>query len=154
MHHLTIQLTMVVADATHKGGVLMAEFINPIPQTVEVNGNVLFTDTVVEPCCKVRHRRGSGIFTLKGGRYLVLFSANVSVPDPAEISLALALNGEALQGGIMTVTPTAADALFNVSTMAYVDVPCNCCYTLSVKNISAAAITVDDANLVTIREVQ
>ena len=130
----------------------MAEFINPIPQTVEVNQNVLFTETPVEPCCKVRHRKGSGIFTLKGGRYLVAFSANISAPTPDALSLALALNGEPLQGSIMTVTPTAADALFNVSTMAYIDVPCNCCYTLSVKNISAAAITVDDANLITIRE--
>ena len=133
----------------------MAEFINPIPQTVEVNGNVLFIDTVVAPCPKVRHREGSGIFILKGGRYLVSFSANISAPTPdVPLTLAIALNGEALQGGIMTVTPTTADALFNVSTMVYIDVPCNCCYTLSVKNISAQAITVDDANLVTIREVQ
>lgn len=132
----------------------MAEFINPIPQTVEVNANVLFSDTTVEPCCKVRHRKGSGIFTLKGGRYLVAFSANISSPTPAPLSVALALNGEALQGSIMTVTPTVADALFNVATMAYIDVPCNCCYTLSVRNISAEAITVDNANLVTIREVQ
>lgn len=131
----------------------MAEFITPIPQTVEVNANVLFSDTTVEPCPKVRHRRGSGIFTLKGGRYLVGFSANVSAPAPGALSLALALNGEALQGSIMTVTPTAADALFNVATMKYIDVPCNCCYTLSVKNIGTAAITVDDANLVIMREV-
>lgn len=132
----------------------MAEFISPIPQTVEVNANVLFTDTVVEPCPKVRHRRGSGIFTLKGGRYLVTFGANVSSPTIGEISLAFALNGEELQGTRMTVTPTAADALFNVSKTTYIDVPCNCCYTLSVKNVTANAITVDDANLVTIREVQ
>lgn len=132
----------------------MAEFINPIPQTVEINANVLFSDTTVEPCPKVRHRRGSGIFTLKGGRYLVAFSANVSAPTAGALSLALALNGEALQGSVMTVTPTVADALFNVATVAYIDVPCNCCYTLSVKNISTQAITVDDANIVTIREVQ
>lgn len=132
----------------------MAEFINPIPQTVEVNANVLFSDTTVEPCCKVRHRKGSGIFTLKGGRYLVYFGANVSSPTVGAISLALGLNGEAVQGTIMTVTPTVADALFNVSAMAYIDVPCNCCYTLSVRNISANAITVNDANLVIIREVQ
>lgn len=135
----------------------MAEFINPIPQTVEINGNVVFIDTVVEPCCKVRHRNGSGIFTLKGGRYLVSFDGNVAIPTGetvGPITLALALNGEALQGGIMVVTPAAVEEFFNVSKLIYVDVPCNCCYTLSVKNIGATPITVDDANIVTIREVQ
>lgn len=135
----------------------MAEFINPIPQTVEVNANVLFSETVIEPCPKVRHRRGSGIFTLKGGRYLVLFSGNVAIPTGETVSpitVALALNGEALQGAIMSVTPVAVEDLWNVSTMVYIDVPCNCCYTLSVKNIGETPITVDDANIVTIREVQ
>lgn len=135
----------------------MAEFINPIPQTVEANANVLFTDTVVCPCPKVRHREGSGIFTLKGGRYLVMFSGNVAIPTGGTvgaITLAIALNGEALQGGIMITTPAAVEEFSNVSSMVYVDVPCNCCYTLSVKNIGATAITVDDANIVTIREVQ
>lgn len=132
----------------------MAEFINPLPQTVEVNANVLFTDTPVEPCCKVRHREGSGIFTLKGGRYLVSFNANVAIPTGetvGPITLALALNGEALQGAVMIVTPAAVEEFFNVSAVAYVEVPCNCCYTLSVRNIGDTPITVDDANLVTIR---
>lgn len=134
----------------------MAEFINPLPQTVAVNSNVLFADTVVEPCQKVRHRRGSGIFTLKGGRYLVSFGGNIAVPTGetvGAISLALALNGEALQGSLMTVTPAAVGEFFNVFSMIYIDVPCNCCYTLSVKNISTIPVDVDDANLVTIREV-
>ena len=127
----------------------MAEFINPLPQTVEVNGNVLFTETPVEPCCKVRHRRGSGIFTLKGGRYFVLFDANVAIPTGetvGPITLALALNGEAIQGATMVVTPAAVEELFNVSKGIYIDVPCNCCYTLSVRNIGATPVTVDDAN--------
>ena len=135
----------------------MAEFINPLPQTVEVNANVLFTETIVAPCPKVRHRAGSGIFTLKGGRYLVSFNANIAVPTGetvGPITLAIALNGEALQGGLMTITPAAVDEFGNVSAMVYVDVPCNCCYTLSVRNISAIPVTVDDANIVTIREVQ
>lgn len=132
----------------------MAEFVTPIPQTVEVNGNVLFANTVVEPCCKVRHREGSGIFTLKGGRYTVSFDGNISIPTGetvGAISLALAINGEAIQGGTMTVTPAAVEEEFNVSKTMQIDVPCNCCYTLSVKNISTIPIIVDDANLVTIR---
>ena len=134
----------------------MANFTNPLPQTVEAGANVLFTDTSIEPCCKVRHRKGSGIFTLKGGRYMVSFNGNIAIPTGetvGSISLALALNGEALQGGIMTVTPAAVEEFFNVSSMVLVDVPCNCCYTLSVRNISDITVTVDDANLVTFREV-
>lgn len=135
----------------------MAEFISALPQTVEVNANVLFSDTVVAPCPKVRHREGSGIFTLKGGRYYVSFDANVAIPTGetvGAITLALALNGEALQGGTMVVTPAAVEEFFNVSRFMEIDVPCNCCYTLSVRNIGATPVTVDDANLVTIREVQ
>lgn len=134
----------------------MAEFINPNPQTVEVNQNVAFTDVVVAPCPRVRHRRGSGVFTLKGGRYLVTFGANVAIPTGetvGAITLALALNGEPIQGTTMVVTPAAIEEFFNVSRTIYVDVPCNCCYTLSVRNIGDTPITVDDANLVTIREV-
>lgn len=134
----------------------MAEFINPNPQTVELNENVLFTDTIIQPCPKVRHRRGSGIFTFKGGRYLVTFGANIAIPAGGtvdDLTLAIALNGEPLQGARMTVTPVAPEEFFNVSRTIYVDVPCNCCYTLAVKNVSAIPVTVDDANLVTIREV-
>lgn len=133
----------------------MAEFINPLAQTVAVNGNVLFTETPVKPCCKVRHREGSGIFTFKGGRYLVAFNGNVAIPTGetvGAVNLAIALNGEPLQGGIMTVTPAAVEEFFNVSALVYVDVPCNCCYTLSVKNIGATPVSVDDANLITLRE--
>lgn len=133
----------------------MAEFISALPQTVEANANVLFTDTSIYPCPRVRHRDGSGIFTLKGGRYIVTFGGNIAVPTGetvGAISVALALNGEALQGGIMTVTPAAVEEFFNVHSTIEIDVPCNCCYTLSVRNISTIPVTVDDANLVTIRE--
>lgn len=135
----------------------MAEFINPIVQTVEVNENVSFTETVVQPCCKVRHRVGSGIFILKGGRYLVNFDANVAIPTDetvGPITLAIAINGEALQGASMVVTPAAVEEFFNISKTIYVDVPCNCCYTLSVRNTGDTPVNVDDASLVTIREVQ
>lgn len=135
----------------------MAEFVTATTQTVEPNANVLFTDTVVEPCCKVRHRKGSGIFTLKGGRYLVSFDANIAIPTGetlGQATLALSLNGEPLPGGTMTVRPTGADLFFNVSKALEIDVPCNCCYTLSVRNISPVDVDVDDANLITQREVQ
>lgn len=135
----------------------MAEFVNPLAQEVAINNNVLFTETPVAPCPRVRHRDGSGIFTLKGGRYLVMFNANAVVPTGGtigDIVLAVALNGEAMQGGVMRTTEPVVDRYSNVACAVYVDVPCNCCYTLSVRNIGDIDFTVDNANLVIIREVQ
>lgn len=135
----------------------MAEFINADQQTVEVNGNVLFDETVVQPCPRVRHRRGSGVFTFKGGKYIVSFYGNVALPTGAAldpVALAISINGEAVQGGIMRGTPIAVESFFNVSNSIEIDVPCNCCYNVSVRNIGTGPLLVEDANLITIREVQ
>lgn len=131
----------------------MAEFISTVSQLVAINNNVLFNETVVPPCCKVNHRAGSGIFTLKGGRYLVSFSANVSgATAGTEVDLALALNGEPLLSSLMASTPAVADDLNNVATSAYIVVPCNCCYQLSVRNTGTTDVTVNNANLIIQRE--
>lgn len=135
----------------------MAEFINPTRQIVEVGANVLFTDTVIEPCCKVRHRRGSGIFTLKAGKFVISYGSEVAIPTGETVSpilLAVSLNGETLQSGTMSAVPAAVEDLWSVARTTEIEVPCNCCYTLSVRNIGTTPIAVDDANLVTIREVQ
>lgn len=133
----------------------MAEWISTIAQTIDANANILFDETVVPPCPKVRHRKFSGVFTFKGGRYLVTFGANVSLPageTPAPVSLAITLNGEPLQGGTMTVTPAAAGDVFGIARTVEIDVPCNCCYTLSVKNIGTTPVTVEEANLISVKE--
>lgn len=52
----------------------------------------------------------------------------------------------------MTVTPAAVGDLFNVSRMIEIDVPCNCCYTLSVRNVGTTPVTVEGANIITIKE--
>ena len=80
----------------------------------------------------------------------MLFVGNISVPTggTAEaISVALALGGEALPTTTATVTPAAVENAFNVATSAFVDVPRNCCTSLSVRNISTQAINVANANL-------
>lgn len=133
----------------------MAEWISTVAQNVDVNANILFDETVVSPCPKVRHRKFSGVFTFKGGRYLVTFGANVSVPTgetPGPLSLAITLNGEPLQGGVMTVTPAAVGEPFSISRTVEIDVPCNCCYTLSVRNIGTTPVTVEEANLISVKE--
>ena len=128
-------------------------------QTVAAGQNVLFTDTPVG-CNRgyVVHREGAGLVTLRGAcngcsnfaRYKVLFIGNISVPTggTAEaISVALSLGGESIQQTTATVTPAAVENAFNVATAAFVDVPRGCCASLAVRNISAQAISVENANL-------
>lgn len=138
----------------------MAEFSNVELQLVAIGGNVIFDETPVCPTRCITHREGSGIVRLNGAgngqraRYLVAFSGNIQVPTGGtvgEISLAIAVDGEPLLATQMIVTPTVVDALFNVSAQTFVDVPCNCCVTVSVENTSIQAIEVQNANLIVAR---
>ena len=126
-------------------------------QEVAVNQNVLFTNTAVCGNCSIMHREGSGLVSLRGltqqcrARFRVTFGGNIAVPDggtAGPISLALAINGEAIQTTTMTVTPTATGAFFNVFSAIFIDVPNDCCVTVSVKNISTQDISVQNANLI------
>lgn len=137
----------------------MAEYVyNPI-QEVEDGQNVLLQDSI--PCNRgyVIHRNGSGILTLRGivnnpcarfARYKVEFNGNIAIPTggtAGEISLALAIDGEPLQTSRARVTPTVVDAYFNVTSVANITVPTECCLTISVENTSGVPINVQNANL-------
>ena len=129
-------------------------------QTVEAGQNVLFTDEAVG-CNRgyVVHRDGAGIVTLRGvtngncfARYKVAFFGNIGLPaagTPQTISIALAINGEAIPATTASDTPATVDRIFNASTAAFIDVPKGCCYTIAVRNttVPAEAITVQNANL-------
>lgn len=134
----------------------MAEFVNAVEQTVEASQNVILTDAI--PCNKgyVLHRNGSGIVVLRGittncfARYQVTFNGNIAVPDGgavAPISVALALDGEALATSKAIATPAAAEDFFNVTSTAIITVPKGCCFTVAVENTSAEPILVANANL-------
>ena len=136
----------------------MAEFTNSSLQQVAVNQNVLFSETPVG-CNRgyVTHREGSGLVTLRGitnqcrARYKVTFGGNIAVPTggtAGAISVALAVNGEALNSAVATVTPAAVEEYFNVFSTAYIDVDRGCCLSLSVKNISTQAVNVANPNLI------
>ena len=138
----------------------MAEFVSALLQTVEENDNVLFTETPICPTRGIIHREGSGIVRVSGNgsqgraRYLVAFSGNIQIPTGGtveEISIAIAVDGEPLLATQMIVTPAAVEEFFNVSASAFVDVPCNCCVTVSVQNTSEQAIEVQNANLIVVR---
>jgi hypothetical protein len=115
-------------------------------QTVEVNQNILFTDTPVCGSCSILHRDGSGQVTLRGvtnqcrARFKAFFSGNIAIPAGGTveaISLALAINGEPIASTTMIQTPAAVEEFANVASAVYIDVPANCCVTVSVRNTSA-----------------
>ena len=138
---------------------MAAEYSYVPVQTVDVDDNVLFMDG--DRACRkgyISHRTGSGIFFLKGATngckavYRVTFDGNVAVATGGTvepISVALTINGEALGNATATVTPAAIGDFFNVSITTFIDIPCGCCVTVSVENVSATtAIDVTNANII------
>lgn len=126
-------------------------------QTVAQNQNVLFTDTPVSGNCSIVHREGSGLVTLRGitnqcrARFKVTFGGNITIPADGtveSISLAIAINGEAVGTTTMILTPAAVSEFGNVFSAIFVDVPAGCCSQISVKNISTQDIEVQNANLI------
>ena len=137
---------------------MAVEYSYPLLQTVEADENVLFLNG--NRCCKkglIMHNDNSGIFRVKGvsncckAIYKVHFNANIAVSaggTVGEISVALVQNGEVLRNAIATVTPTVAEAFFNVGLETFIELPCGCCDTISVRNISDTPIDVINANIV------
>lgn len=133
------------------------EIIANALQTVPANQNVYFTDTVTCGNCTITHRDDSGLVTLRGltgqcrARFRVTFGANIGLPaggTAGPISLAIAIDGEAVRSTTMTVTPAAVEEFFNVFSSVFVDVPRGCCVTISVKNITDVDVDVQNANLI------
>ena len=142
---------------------MAAEYSYPLAQTVAVDENILFLNG--DRCCKrgyIIHNNTSGVFRLKGickncaprAIYKVNFHANVAVAPAADggvlepISIALVQNGETMQNTVSTVTPAAIGNQFVVNFETIIELPCGCCDTISVKNISdTTAITVENANI-------
>jgi hypothetical protein len=141
----------------------MAAEYSYIPvQTVAEDENVLFLDD--DRACRkgyVTHRSGSGIFRLKGASntcktiYKVQFNANIAVAPAADggvlgpISIALQEDGETIGNAVAVVTPAAIGDFFNVSVSTFIVIPCGCCVTVSVENISdGTAIDVENANII------
>lgn len=132
----------------------MAEFVNSVNQTVAVGENVRFDTTVIEPCPVVTHRKGSGLFNIKGGhKFIVAFSANLAgATAETELDLAISVNGEPLPYTTMASTPAVVDLFNSVSVVTEIVTPCNCCTQISIENIGTTPVTVASANLVLVRE--
>jgi hypothetical protein len=135
----------------------LAEFTNVFLQQIAANQNAVFSETPVSGSNCIVHRDGSGIITLRGltnqcrARYKVVFGGNIAVPTggtAGPISVAIAVEGEALGSAIATVTPAAVNDEFNVFAAAFIEVPRGCCVTVAVKNISTQTIELQNANVI------
>ena len=133
------------------------EIIATALQTVGENNNVLFTDSITCGNCSISHRVGSGLVALRGltcqnrARYKVSFGGNIAIPTGGTveaISLALAIDGEPVASTNMIITPAAVEEFFNVFSAVFIDIPRDCCSTISVQNTSTQAIDVQNANLI------
>ena len=142
---------------------MAAEYSYPLTQTVAADENILFLNG--DRCCKkgfILHNNTSGVFRLKGickncatrAVYKVNFHANVAVAPAADggvlqpIIVALSQNGETMQNTVSAVTPAAIGDQWVVNFETMIELPCGCCDTISVRNISATtAIEVENANI-------
>ena len=138
---------------------MAAEYSFVPVQTVAEDGNVVFADG--DRACRrgfITHRTGSGIFRLKGASnscktiYKVEFTANIAVATGGTvgaISVALQEDGETIGNAVAIVTPAAVGDFFNVSLSTFITIPCECCVTVSVENVSdGTAIDVSNANII------
>lgn len=138
---------------------MAAEYSYVPVQTVAEDENILFMDG--DRACRkgyVTHRSGSGIFRLKGASntcktiYKVQFNGNIAVAaggTVGAISIALQEDGETVGNAVATVVPAAIGDFFNVSVSTFIIIPCGCCVTVSVENISdGTAIDVANANII------
>ena len=142
---------------------MAAEYSYPLTQTVAVDENILFLNG--DRCCKrgyILHNNTSGVFRLKGickncatrAVYKVNFHANVAVAPAADggalepIIIALSQNGETARNTVSVVTPVAIGDQWVINFETLIELPCGCCDTISVRNISATtAIEVENANI-------
>lgn len=138
----------------------MAEYLNNDVQTVAPGAAVALRTSI--GCTKgfIYHRPESGILILRGvvnnpcsnfARYQVTFNGNIAVAEgtPGPIAVALAIDGEPISTSTAIVTPTVAEAYFNVTSTAIIDVPRGCCLNLSVENVPAdpTAVTTPTINV-------
>jgi hypothetical protein len=80
-----------------------------------------------------------GITNQCRARFKVFFSGNIAIPTGGTveaIQLAISVNGEPITSTIMIQTPAAVAEFSNVASAVYIDVPSNCCLSISVRNTS------------------
>ena len=149
----------------------MAEYLANQEQIVALNNPILFTASI--PCNRgyVYHEDETGIFILRGvtnnsccfARYQVTYNGNIAIPTGgavAPIAVAISVNGEPRPTSRAIFTPAAVDVYGNVTSTAIITVPKGCCFTVSVRYVTAdedpatvptPVIEVQNSNLVITR---
>lgn len=109
----------------------MAKYLAPT-QTVAINNNVLF-NTDISGKCTIRHRDGSGVFTVKGSgkccnpaRYRVSAHVVVTATAAGPIRLALFEDGEVLTGTSIDVVAAAAGNILSGTAETEILAECDC----------------------------
>lgn len=138
---------------------MASEYSYPLVQEIAQGANILFLNGS-RACAKgyITHRTDSGTFRIKGAAngcravYRVTFNGNIAIATGGTvepITIALQEDGETVNNAVATVTPAAIGDFWNVSIDTFVSVPCGCCVTVSVKNISTTtAIDSRNANII------
>lgn len=136
---------------------MAVEYSYPITQTVASGENLVFFNG--DRCCKkglINHNESSGIFRIKGtgckAIYKVHFNGNIAVSEGGTlgaISVSLIQNGEVMRNAVAISTPAAIGNFANVSFETFIELPCGCCDTISIRNTSAnTSIDVINANII------
>lgn len=124
----------------------MAEYLANAVQNIALNQPAIFTASI--PCNRgcIYHEDETGIFILRGmtnncfARYQVTFNGNIAIPTGGAvtpIAVALTVNGEPRQTSRAIYVPAAVETYGNVTSTAIITVPKGCCFTLSVRYITA-----------------
>ena len=136
---------------------MAVEYSYSTTQTVASDANVLFLNG--SRCCKkglINHGDNSGIFRIQGtgckSIYKVHFNANIAITTGGTvepISVSLYQNGEVVSNAVAVVTPAAVGDFWNVGFETFIELPCGCCDTISIRNTSATTgIDVVNANII------
>lgn len=124
----------------------MAEYLNNDVQLISLNNPAIFSSSIPCPRGFVFHEDETGIFILRGitqncfARYQVTFDGNIAIPTGGAvtpIAVAITVNGEPRLTSRAIFTPAAVDTYGNVTSTAIITVPKGCCFTLSVRYVSA-----------------
>lgn len=150
----------------------MAEFLYNDIQEIAPGSDAVFEQNIGCSRGNILFRPQTAQIMLRGNvnnqcsrfaRYQVIFNGNIAVIEggtPGPIAIALTIGGATIPTSRAIVTPTVADAYFNVTSTAIVDIPVGCCPNVSVRNVStstdpattpAPTINMQNANLVITR---
>lgn len=117
-------------------------------ENILLNNPITFLDSIPCPNGNIFHQSGTGIFVLRGisnnpcarfARYNLNFTGNIAIPEGGAVTpvaTGIIVNGEVWQGSRSIFTPAAVDTYGHVESVATINVPIGCCFTVSVEYIS------------------